>query len=210
MLDFIAKGGPLMWLLVGCSIFAVTIFIERFFHLYRARIDSNRFMNDIRNILEKGQLKEALELCRDTPGPIASLIEVGLFKHDRTREEIRLAMEETATREVSRMERNLNMLSTIAYISPLLGLLGTVSGMIEAFRVIQEKAGAGIVLNPGDLAGGIWQALLTTAAGLMVAIPSYVAYNYLFSRIDYIVLEMQEKASELINLLISGQWKDDH
>lgn len=208
MFDLIQKGGPLMILLIICSLLVLTIFIERMIHYYRAKINTKSFMERMREVMQKNRIQDALELCRNTPGPIAHILGVGLLKYDRTREELRQAMDDAATHEVARLEKNLSMMATIAYISPLLGLLGTVSGMINAFRMIQDKAASGLIVNPGDLAGGIWEALITTAAGLLVAIPAYVAYNYLVSRVDYMVLEMEENAGEMVDLLISGRGHD--
>jgi biopolymer transport protein ExbB len=208
MLDLIQKGGPLMLLLVICSVFALTIFIERLIHYYRTRIDVHSFMDSMKDVLQKSHMEDALELCRNAPGPIAHILAVGLMKYDRTRDEIRQSMDEAAVHEVARLEKNLPMLSTIAYISPLIGLLGTVSGMIAAFKMIQDKAASGLVVSPGDLAGGIWEALITTAAGLVVAIPAYVAYNYLVTRVDGMVMEMDENATEMVNLLIAGRNRD--
>src|SRR3990167_7257895 len=122
---------------------------------------------------------EALEICNKTQGPIANILKAGILKHDRPRQEIREAIEDASIHAVPRLEKNLPVLATVAHVSPLLGLLGTVTGMVAAFQVIESKATALNPVNPGDLAGGIWEALLTTVFGLCVAIPTYVAYNYL-------------------------------
>ncbi|OED38075.1 hypothetical protein AB834_01110 [PVC group bacterium (ex Bugula neritina AB1)] len=210
MLDLIQKGGPLMILLIVCSLFTLTIFIERMIHFYCAKINARAFLQYVKEMMEDNRIQEALDFCRKTPGPIAHIFGVGLLKYDRTREEMTKAMDVAAAHEVVRLEKNLNMMATIAYIAPLLGLLGTVSGMIAAFQVIQDKAASGLVVNPGDLAGGIWEALITTAAGLIVAIPSYVAYNYLISRVDHMIVEMEENVEEMIDVLISGRGADAH
>lgn len=208
MYELIQKGGPLMILLLICSVLALTIFLERLLHLYRSRIDTRSFMNRMRDVMKQNRIEEALDLCRHTPGPIAHILSVGLLKYNRTRDEIRQSMDDAAAHEVGRMERNLTMLATISHVTPLIGLLGTVSGMITAFKMIQDKGASGLVVNPGDLAGGIWEALITTAAGLVVAIPTYVAYNYLVSRIDFSVMEMEENAGEMVELLIAGRGSD--
>jgi biopolymer transport protein ExbB len=145
---------------------------------------------------------DAIDLCEKTNGPIARILKEGLLKHDRPRAEIREAIEDASIHEVPLLERRLPVLATIAHITPLLGLLGTVTGMVEAFQVIQEKSSLLTPINPGDLAGGIWQALLTTVLGLCVAIPTYVAYNYLTSRIDGFVLDMEKSATDLLNILM--------
>jgi biopolymer transport protein ExbB len=158
-------------------------------------------MNKIGSTLKRNKVMEAIEMCNNTPGPIASIMKAGILKHDRPRNEIREAIEDAGVHEVPRLEKNLSALATIASISPLLGLLGTVTGMVRCFQVIQEKSTTLNPINPGDLAGGIWEALITTVAGLIVAIPTYVAYNYLVSRVDSFVLEMEKAATELVNIL---------
>lgn len=201
MLDIIQKGGPLMYLIFLCSIVALAVAIERFYHLYRARIDIDKFMQKISEALKHNKIMDALELCEKTPGPVAHVIKAGLLKHDRSRAEIKEAIEDAGVYEVPRLEKNLGALATIAHISPLLGLLGTVTGMVRAFQVIQEKSSAMHLVNPGNLAGGIWEALITTAAGLIVAIPTFVVYNYLVSRVKCFIVEMERSSTELINVL---------
>jgi len=201
MWEFIFKGGPLMILIILCSVVAFAIFIERLWHLRRAKIDTDRFMDTVLGLVKRNKIMEAIDMCNTTPGPIAHIIKTGILKHDRTREEIRESIRDAGVHEVPRLERNLGALATIAHISPLLGLLGTVTGMVKAFQVIEQKAASMVPVNPGDLAGGIWESLITTVAGLSVAIPTYVAYNYLVSKVDGFVLDMEKSATELVNIL---------
>ena len=201
MWEWIQKGGPVMYPIVFCSVLSFTIFIERMYHLYRARIDTKKFMEDISDVLRRNRIMEAIDMCEKTPGPIGYTLRAGILKHDRPRLEIREAIDDAGANEIPRLEKNLNIMATIAHISPLLGLLGTVTGMVRAFQVIDAKATAFNPVNPGDLAGGIWEALLTTVAGLCVAIPAYVAYNYLVSRVESIILDMERSSTELINIL---------
>ena len=203
MWDLIQKGGPMLYLIILCSILAFGVVIERIYHLNRARIDANKFMENIISVLKRNKIIEAIELCNATPGPIAHIIKAGILKHDRSKPEIKEAVEEAAELEVPRLEKHLPVLATIAHIAPLLGLLGTVTGMIKSFQVIQQKAAAMVPVNPGDLAGGIWEALLATLAGLAVAIPTYVAYNYLVSQVDGLLYDMERSATDLVNLLSS-------
>lgn len=203
MWDFLQKGGPMIYLIILASILALGVIIERVYHLNRARIDSNKFMDDIISVIRRNKIIEAIEMCNKTPGPIAHIIKAGILKHDRSKPEIREAVEEAAQLEIPRLERHLPILATIAHIAPLLGLLGTVTGMIKAFQVIQTKALAMAPVNPGDLAGGIWESLLATLAGIAVAIPTYVAYNYLVSQVDSLVYDMERSATDLVNLLSS-------
>jgi biopolymer transport protein ExbB len=164
-------------------------------------------MEQISKSLKRNKVMEALDLCDRTGGPIASILKAGILKHDRARSEIREAIEDASVHEVPRLERNLPVLATVAHVAPLLGLLGTVTGLVQAFQVIESKATVLNPVNPGDLAGGIWEALLTTVFGLCVAIPTYVAYNYLVSRVDGFVLDMERSATDLLNIL--GEKRED-
>ena len=202
------KGGPIMWPILLCSVFAFAIVIERLVSLQREQIDTKTFMEQISRSLKRNKIMEALELCDRTTGPIAKILKAGILKHDRPRQEVRESIEDAAIHEVPRLERNLPVLATIAHVSPLLGLLGTVTGMVEAFQVIQAKASSVNPVNPGDLAAGIWEALLTTVFGLCVAIPTFVTYNYLVSRVDGFVLDMERSATDLMNIL--GEKRDEH
>lgn len=203
MWDIVNKGGPMMYLIILASILAFGVVIDRIYNLRRARIDADKFMDDITAVLKRNKIIESIEMCNKMPGPIAHIIKAGILKHDRSKPEIREAVEEAAQLEIPRLERHLPILATIAHIAPLLGLLGTVTGMIKSFQVIQAKASALVPVNPGDLAGGIWEALLATVAGLAVAIPTYVAYNYLTSQVDTLVYDMERSATDLVNLLSS-------
>ncbi len=208
MWEMIVKGGPLMFLILLCSIIALAVVIERLWHLKRAQIDTEGFMKDIAETLKRNRIMDAIDKCNAMPGPVAHILKAGILKHDRPRSEIREAIEDAGIHEVPRLEKNLGVLATIAHISPLLGLLGTVTGMVRAFQVIEQKAVALMPVNPGDLAGGIWEALITTVAGLAVAIPTYVAYNFLVSKTDGFVLEMEKSATDIINIL--GSKREDN
>ena len=203
MWDMIQKGGPMMYLIILSSILALGVVIERVYTLNKARVDADKFIDGIIGVLKMNKIIEAVEMCNNTPGPVAHIIKAGILKHDRSRPEIKEAIEEAAELEIPILGRHLPILATIAHIAPLLGLLGTVTGMIKSFQVIQMKAAAMAPVNPGDLAGGIWEALLATLAGLSVAIPTYVAYNYLISQVDGFIYDMEKSATDLTNLLSS-------
>ena len=205
----VVKGGPLMFLILLCSVIALAVVIERLWHLRRAKINTEEFMEDIAETLKRNKIMDAIDKCNAMPGPIAHILKAGILKHDRPRLEIKEAVEDAGLHEVPRLEKNLGVLATIAHISPLLGLLGTVTGMVRAFQVIEQKAVALMPVNPGDLAGGIWEALITTVAGLAVAIPTYVAYNFLVSKVDGFVLEMEKSATDLINILGTKREEDE-
>ncbi|MFH1457883.1 MAG: MotA/TolQ/ExbB proton channel family protein [Candidatus Omnitrophota bacterium] len=194
-------GGPVMWPILLCSIFALAIVLEKIWYLYKIKIDTQDFLNKILDKMKRHDTKEALRICDGTKSPIANILKAGILKYDRPRPQIIEGIEDASLYEIPRIEKNLTTLATIAHVSPLLGLLGTVTGMVRSFQIIQAKASSFHPVSPGDLAGGIWEALLTTVAGLIVAIPTFVAYNYLVSRINHFILEMEKASTELVNFL---------
>ncbi len=193
----IARGGILMWPIIFCSVLSLAIIIERVISLKQAQIDSKEFIDSIDNVLRRNKILEAINICDKNKGPIPRILKAGILKHDRSREEIKEAVADAAGFEVPYLEKYLAILATIATIAPLLGLLGTVTGLIRAFMVIQLKGG---LVNPGDLAKGIWEALITTVAGLVVAIPTYIAYNYFVSRVNSFITEMEKAATKLLDI----------
>ena len=196
--EVITRGGVLMWPIMACSVVALAITFERYVLLRRATIDTRQFMDDMRTVLRQNRIQEAVEICDETDAPVARIVKAGLLKHNRSKEDIREAIEDAGHLEIPRLERHMSAMATCANIAPLLGLLGTVSGMIKAFAQIQDKQGQ---VNPSDLAEGIGNALVTTAAGLTVAIPTLVVYNYFVTRVDNMILEMEISSSEMVELL---------
>jgi biopolymer transport protein ExbB len=201
-LEFMTEGGILMWPILFCSIVGVAIAIERFISLRRASIDTREFMDTMRQVLRQNRMQEAIEICEHTNAPVSRILRAGILKHDRPKEDIREAIEDAGNLEIPRLERYLSALATCANIAPLLGLLGTVQGMIAAFAQIQNKRGQ---VNPSDLAEGIGTALYTTAFGLAVAIPMLVLYNYFVTRVENMVVEMEISSSELVELLTQNR-----
>ena len=197
----LSHGGPVLWLLLLISAVAVAVFIERFLHCHRAQINSTEFLNGVRTVLKRNNVVEALSICDATPGPVARLVKVAILNRDQGRERVREALEEAGSAEVPRLEENLNLLATIAQLAPLIGLLGTVLGFIQTFGRMQE---AGLNAHVGQLSTGIWQALVCAAAGLAVSIPAHAGYNYLVSRINSIVLDMERAATEIVHIVTEG------
>src|SRR5512140_3691524 len=195
---FLAKGGPVLWLILLSSAVALVVFIERFLHCHRAQINSLEFLNGVKTVLKRDNVVEALSICDATPGPVARLVRTAIINREHGRERVREALEEAGLAEVPRLEEKLNLLATIAQLTPLLGLLGTVLGFIQTFMRMQE---AGLHAHVGLLAGGVWQALICAAAGLAVAIPAHAGYNYLVSRVNSIVLDMERAATEIVNIV---------
>jgi biopolymer transport protein ExbB len=198
MLNIFWEGGVLMFPIMAVSIVAVAITLERFYTLRRATIDTREFMDAMRTVLRQNRVQEAIAICDETDAPVARIMKAGILKHNRSKEDIREAIEDAGHLEIPRLERYMSALATCANIAPLLGLLGTVQGMIKAFAQIQHKQGQ---VNPSDLAEGIGNALITTAAGLTVAIPTLVVYNYFVTRVENMILEMEISSSELVELL---------
>lgn len=184
----------------GCSIASFTIFIERFLYLKRSEVDTNKLIINLRNSIKEGNIIEAIQVCEKTGGTIANIVKSGIEKHNRSKDQIETAMELTGLVEIAQLEKNAKILSVIAYIAPLIGLLGTVLGFIQAFG---EMRMSGLVdISATRLGEAMEYALVTTAAGLAVAIPSVIAYNYIVSRIEGFVLDMQTTSSEIVDILI--------
>ncbi len=206
--DILINGGPIMIPLFLCSIFALAIVISKLIYFSRISTDTHKLKNDIFRLVQKDNIKGAIQLCDQNVSPVARILKGGLMKFDGSRDEIREAMEDVSLFEVPVLEKRFTALATIAHIAPLLGLLGTVTGMVACFHTIQTRAAGMNPIMPGDLAGGIGEALLTTVAGLVIAIPTYVAYNYLVSRVNNFVREMEHAGTELLNLI--NHMKEKH
>ena len=199
--DIIIEGGPIMIPLLICSVFALAIVISKLIFFSRISTDTHKLKNDVFSLIKRNKLKDAIVLCDENPSPVAKILKGGLMRFGCSRDEIKEAMEDVSLFEIPILERRFTALATIAHIAPLLGLLGTVVGMTTSFHTIQARAASMNPVTPGDLAGGIGAALLTTVAGLVVAIPTYVAYNYLVSRVNTLVNEMEHAATELVNFM---------
>lgn len=194
----LSQGGVVFYLLLFTSAVAVAVFIERFLHCHRAQINSTEFLNGVRTVLKRNNVVEALSICEATPGPVARLVRTAILNREHGRERVREALEEAGLAEVPRLEEKLNLLATIAQLAPLLGLLGTVLGFMQTFMAMQQ---AGLHAHLGLLSEGIWKALICAASGLAVAIPAHAGYNYLVSRVNSIVLDMERAATEIVNIV---------
>lgn len=196
--SFISNGGPMLWIILLASAVAIVVFIERALHCHRAQINSAEFLNGVRTVLKRDNVVEALSICDATPGPVARLVKTAILNRDYGRDRVRESLEEAGLAEVPRLEEKLNLLATIAQIAPLLGLLGTVLGMIHIFHNMEHE---GLNASVQMLSGGVWEALICTAAGLAVSIPAHAGYNYLVSRVNEIVLDMEKAATEIVNIV---------
>lgn len=197
-MTFIMQGGPVFWVIVLLGIAAVVVFFERLLHLRRAQIDYGDFLKGVCNVLENGNREEAMMICEETPGPVAAVVLTAIRHRQGTLEAIREAVDNTGRAEISRLERRLASLAITCQIAPLLGLLGTLLGVIKVVLAINEQAP---VVQNTSLTMGLMQALVSTVAGLLVAIPCHVMYSLLMVRIERIVLDMEASASEIVAYL---------
>jgi biopolymer transport protein ExbB len=198
MLDLLQKGGPLMWIIVLCSVTAVGIFFERLFTLHRASIPVGEMLRGLANILRKENYAEALQECATTPGPVARVAHAMILRHGAPRAELRDIAQEAGQLEVPKLERNMPLLSTIAYATPLIGLLGTIIGLLNTFQEIAAQSG---YATATDIAEGVYEALLTTAGSLAVALPAFIAYSYLSARINGLIHDMERTGIEILAIL---------
>ncbi len=199
MIDYMQKGGPLMWLLVLLSIVSTVLFAERLIYYHRVTIRLGEFLRGLSNLIARGNFAEALHECAGTAGPVARVIHAAIVRHEAPRAELKEIVQEAGQLEVPKLERRLPMLATIAYVAPMVGLLGTVTGLIDAFITLSGNAGG--VVTTADIATGIYKSLLTTAAGLVVAIPTSLAYSFLSSRVNTLMHDMERAGIEIVNLI---------
>ncbi len=198
MFDLLRQGGLIAWIIAGCGGFALLLFLERLFHLHRARIKSEDFIAGICNNLGRGNVSEALAICDDTPGPVAVIVRAAILNRHGDKDSILAAIENAGRTEISRMERRLSILATVAQVAPIFGLLGTVLGLIKSLQAMKLAAP---LVQPVDVMSGLMQALVTTAVGLAVAAPCYVAFNFLVGKVEKIVFDMERSSSDIIAFL---------
>ena len=188
----------MIWLILIAGAAAFAVFVERALFCHRSQINSTEFLNGVRTVLKRDNVVEAVSICDATPGPVARIVKTAILNRDKGRERVREAVEEAGLVEVPQLEEHLNLLATIAQIAPLMGLLGTILGFINVFGQISHS---GAYANIRELSGGIWEALICAAAGIAVAIPAHAGYNYLVSRVNKIVLDMERAAGEIVNIV---------
>ena len=169
MFEVMHQGGPIMVVLFFVGFFAVAIFLERLFQLHRAQIRWRDFLQGLVVILKRGNVAEAVSLCEEASGPVPMIIRAAILHHDEGAEQMRAAMHEAGLQEIPRIEKNMPLLATLAHIAPMLGLLGTILGLMQMLIAIQQRAP---LVHAGDLAAGLWAALFVSAAGLAVSIPA--------------------------------------
>lgn len=195
-LSMLQQGGPVIALIALCALIAAFIFIWKWFEFYRAQMDVNEIVTGLTNVLRRDGMIEAITLCDNSPGPVPRVLSSAIRAY-KEGDDIRDSLATQTLIEVPRLESRLNILATLAYITPLLGLLGTVLGLVDSFQTITANPDAAITTLP-ELSKGVYKALLCTAAGLSVAIPCHIAYNYLVSRVQDFCTDMEKASAEIM------------
>lgn len=198
LFEIFLKGGLIIWFILATSILGLAVVIDRFIVIRRAKINVPAFMIRLRGLIKKNDISGAVSVCMQEKSPIANIIRKGLKKYKFGHSRVKESIENAGKQEINKLEKGLSILATIAGIAPLLGFLGTVTGMISAFMTIEDLAGSA---NPSDLAGGIWEALLTTAFGLIVGIPAFAFYNYFVNGVKKLVGDMETVANDVVDTL---------
>lgn len=198
--SLLAKGGPMMFVVVIMAVVSLVLCIERTLFLHRGQIRSKPFLDGIKNTLEKRRIVEALTLCEETPGPVAAVVKAALLHASDDADRLRFAVQEAAVVEVPSLERRLAAIAAVAQIAPMVGLLGTLLGLITTFHAFMQ---GGQYATANALAGGLWQALLATAGSLLVAIPTHIAYHFLSGRVRSIVRDVEWAGNEIMRYLLS-------
>jgi biopolymer transport protein ExbB len=195
-----AKGGPMMWVLLALGLLGLMLFIERTLYLHRGHIGAKAFVEGVKNILAKRRLIEALTVCEETPGPVAAVVKAALLHADESAEAMRFNVQEAAIIELPALERRLGSIAAVAQVAPLVGLLGTVLGLIATFRAFEQ---GGHYAMAQSLSAGMWQALLSVAGSLMLAIPAHLAHHFLSGRVRAIVRDIEWSGNEIMTYLLT-------
>ena len=191
-------GGAVTWGLLACGAVGLVVFLERVFNLHRAQMGVDDFLKGVYTILKRGNTAEAATMCEEAPGPVARLALAAVLHADDAPDALGRAIEDAGLEEIPRMERGLGCLATLARVTPMLGLLGTVLGMMQ---MLWESRKAGALVSQEALAGGLWEALSATALSLVLAVLLYAAYNFLVGRVESLLLDMERSASSLAHFM---------
>lgn len=199
--SLLARGGPLMWIVVIMAAAGMVLFIERTLFLHRGQIGSTAFVDGIKNILAKRRIVEALTVCEETPGPVAAVVKAALLHAHADEGKMRFAVQEAGIVEIPALERRLGTIAAIAQVAPLVGLLGTTLGMITTFYAFMHHGGEHATARA--LSNGMWQALLVAAGSLLVAIPAHLSYHFLVGRVRSIVRDVEWAGNEIMRYLLT-------
>jgi biopolymer transport protein ExbB len=200
-LTLLARGGPMMWVVLLMAVAGIVLFVERTLFLHRGQIKSTAFVDGIKNILAKRRIVEALTVCEETPGPVASVVKAALLHAHADESKMRFAVQEAGIIEIPALERRLGTIAAIAQVAPLVGLLGTLLGMATTFYAFMEQGGE--YATARALAAGMWQALLASAGALLVAIPAHLSYHFLAGRVRSIVRDVEWAGNEMMRYLLT-------
>ncbi|MEY4484897.1 MAG: hypothetical protein RL693_2349 [Verrucomicrobiota bacterium] len=198
MLDLISKGGPLVWLLFGCFGLSLAIFAERMSYFHRASMNIGEFLSGLASLIRRKNYAEALQECVATRVPAGRVLHAALLRHHATREQLKEIVQEAGQLEVPRLERYLSVLNSIAHVAPLIGLLGTIGGLMNTFTQLNNVNG---YATPSDVAQGVYMSLVTSALGLVVAIPSYLFYSFLAAKSRHLMHDLERAGIEIVNIL---------
>jgi biopolymer transport protein ExbB len=202
MFDMIVKGGVVLWIIMALSVLGAAIIIERLLYFKRISVDEEKLFARIKASVQKGHYEEALSICDNNLSPLSALIKVGIEHRSYPETVQKEVLKDASSQEIPQLERNVSALGTIAHISPLLGLLGTVTGTMKAFGVLGRF---GAVADPSILAKGVSEALITTAAGIIVAVPAVIFYNLLVNKVNLILIKMENQVNALILMVNAGK-----
>ena len=194
-LTILQQGGPVFVLIGICALVAAFVFVRKWFEFYRAQVNINEIVTGLINVLRRDGMIEAITLCDNSPGPVPRVLSSAIRAY-KEGDDIRDALATQTLIEVPRLESLLNILATLAYVTPLLGLLGTVLGLVDSFQTMTAAPDSAVTLP--ELSNGVYKALLCTAAGLSVAIPCHIAYNYLVSRVQDFCTDMEKASAEIM------------
>ena len=194
--SLLAKGGPMMFVLLGLAVLLLVLVIERVLYLHRGQIRAKAFVDGLKNILGKRRLVEALTVCEETPGPVAAVVKAALLHADAPPDAMRVQVQEAAVIELPALERRLGSIAAVAQVAPLVGLLGTVVGLATTFAAFERD-----YMAASALARGMWQALLSVAGSLMLAIPAHLAHHFLAGRVRALVRDVEWSANEIMRYL---------
>lgn len=202
LLELFLKGGMVMWPILLCSLITVAVIIEKYILLKQSNVNPKQLMAKIRSALSRNDLMSAVDACNSVKAPVGNILKHGVLNYKNGPQAVKEAVEMAGKEEVFHLEKRLSVLANMAGVAPMLGFLGTVTGMIAAFQTIERLGGN---VNPSVLAGGIWEAMLTTAFGLVVGIPALYFYNFFVSKVNRFVFEIENSVEEFLGLVKSGQ-----
>jgi biopolymer transport protein ExbB len=206
MIELISKGGPLVWLLLGCLAFAGAIFLERLSYFHRASMNVGEFIVGLASLVRRKNYAEAIQECLATRVPAGRVIHAALLRHHASREQLKEIVQEAGQLEVPRLERFLTILNAIAHCAPLLGLLGTMVGLLDGFTSLAAAQG---VASSAEVARGIYQSLVTAALGVAVAIPAYLGYSFLSAKVRSIMHELERAGIDIVNIIEDARQMDN-